>query len=140
MLDAVGIDKDSGNLWQDYIHFIKSGPGIVGQQDWQGQQKMDLLRKAYQRAVCIPTPVVDVLWKDYTNFEMGLNKVTVRHQLSFASVVFVNHDAWVGSEVHPGQVTRLSNREERFYSIAKDYKRSSANHVICASSSAWIRW
>ena len=77
VLDAVGIDKDSGTLWQDYIQFIKSGPGVLGQQDWQGQQKMDLLRKAYQRAICIPTTVVDVIWKDYTSFEMGLNKVTV---------------------------------------------------------------
>lgn len=80
VLDIVGIDKDAGKLWQDYISFIKSGPGVIGQSDWQGQQKMDLLRKAYQRAVCIPTQAVEAIWKDYTNFEMGLNKMTVRSQ------------------------------------------------------------
>ena len=72
------MDKDSGRLWADYIQFIKSGPGVVGQTDWQGQQKMDLLRKAYTRAICIPNQAVESIWKDYTNFEMNLNKVTVR--------------------------------------------------------------
>ena len=83
VLDVVGIDKDAGKLWQDYILFIKSGPGVVGQSDWQGQQKMDLLRKAYQRAVCIPTQAVEAIWKDYTNFEMSLNKMTVRVQAEY---------------------------------------------------------
>ena len=45
VLDAVGIDKDSGKLWQDYIQFIKSGAGVVGGSTWQDQQKMDLLPK-----------------------------------------------------------------------------------------------
>ena len=78
VLDAVGIDKDSGQLWQEYIHFIKSGPGVIGQSDWQAQSKMDLLRKAYQRAIGIPMQNVEAIWKDYTNFEMSLNKTTVR--------------------------------------------------------------
>ncbi len=82
VLDAVGIDKDAGKLWQDYMAFIKSGPGVVGQSDWQGQQKMDLLRRAYQRAVCIPTQAVEALWKDYSNFEMSLNKMTVREAVA----------------------------------------------------------
>ena len=77
VLDAVGIDKDSGKLWQDYIEFIKSGPGVIGQSDWQAQSKMDLLRKAYQRAISIPTQAIEAIWKDYSSFEMGLNKTTV---------------------------------------------------------------
>lgn len=77
VLQTVGIDKDSGNIWQDYINFIKSGPGQVGGTTWQDQQKMDLLRKAYQRAVCVPTQTVQALWKEYDAFEMGLNKMTV---------------------------------------------------------------
>ena len=77
VLKAVGIDKDSGKLWQDYIHFIRSGPGNLGGSNWQDQQKMDLLRKAYQRAIRIPTQAVEGLWRDYNAFEMGLNKVTV---------------------------------------------------------------
>lgn len=76
-LQHVGLDKESGKLWQDYIQFIKSGPGIVGGSNWQDQQKMDLLRKVYQRAICIPTQSTNLLWKEYDGFEMSLNKVTV---------------------------------------------------------------
>jgi cleavage stimulation factor subunit 3 len=77
VVDAVGIDKDAGRLWQEYVQFIKSGPGVLGGNAWQDQQKMDLLRKTYQRAICIPTQVVESLWREYNSFEMSLNKQTV---------------------------------------------------------------
>ena len=83
-MQHVGLDKDSGKLWQDYIQFIKSGPGIIGGSNWQDQQKMDLLRKVYQRAICIPTQMTNILWKEYDGFEMGLNKMTV-------SILPINH-------------------------------------------------
>lgn len=76
-LQHVGADKDSGKLWQDYIQFIKSGPGNIGGSNWQDQQKMDLLRKTYQRAICVPTQSTTILWKEYDGFEMSLNKTTV---------------------------------------------------------------
>lgn len=79
VLQNVGLDKDSGRIWHDYIQFLKSGPGVVGGSNWQDQQKMDQLRKAYQRAICIPTSAVNSLWKEYDSFEMGLNKITVCH-------------------------------------------------------------
>ena len=77
VLEKIGIDKDSGSLWQDYLQFVRSGPGQIGGTGWQDQQKMDSLRKAYQKAVCIPTQAVNGLWKEYDSFEMGLNKITV---------------------------------------------------------------
>ena len=76
-LKHIGVDKESGRIWQDYIQFIKSGPGNAGGSSWQDQQKMDLLRKAYQRATCVPTQSVNSLWKEYDEFERGLNKITV---------------------------------------------------------------
>lgn len=76
-LQNIGIDKDSASIWIDYIQFIRSGPGNIGGSGWQDQQKMDLLRKAYQRAICVPTHAVNTLWKEYDQFEMGLNKLTV---------------------------------------------------------------
>ena len=76
-LQRVGLDKESGKLWQDYVQFIRSGPGTIGGSNWQDQQKMDLLRKTYQRAICVPTQSTNILWKEYDGFEMGLNKMTV---------------------------------------------------------------
>lgn len=77
VLQHIGIDKDAGPIWQDYVKFIHSGPGEVGGTGWQDQQKVDTLRKAYRQALVIPTDAVDSIWSDYTNFEMGLNKATV---------------------------------------------------------------
>jgi len=88
VLQTVGIDKDSGPLWQDYIQFLRSGPGTIGGSNWQDQQKMDSLRKAYQRAICIPTQAVNALWKEYDAFEMGLNKMTVSLIFCVLPVIF----------------------------------------------------
>lgn len=77
-LQKIGLDKDSAQIWTDYIQFIRSGPGIIGGSTWQDQQKMDTLRKAYHRAINVPMAAVTALWKEYDQFEMGLNKLTGR--------------------------------------------------------------
>ncbi|PHH78454.1 hypothetical protein CDD82_3043 [Ophiocordyceps australis] len=78
VIDNIGVDRDSGNIWQDYVNFVKSAPGQVGGTGWQDQQKMDQLRKAYQRAITVPMSTVNNMWKEYDQFEMGLNKITGR--------------------------------------------------------------
>ena len=82
-LSQIGLDKEAGRLWQDYVAFIKQGPGILGGSGWQDQQKMDLLRKTYQKAVAMPNQSTSALWREYNDFEMGLNKMTVS-KFSFA--------------------------------------------------------
>jgi cleavage stimulation factor subunit 3 len=77
VLANIGIDRDSGRIWQEYIQFIRSAPGQIGGSSWQDQQKMDQLRKAYQRAICVPMSSVNNLWKEYDQFELSLNKITV---------------------------------------------------------------
>ncbi|EGX96642.1 CFIA complex component Rna14, putative [Cordyceps militaris CM01] len=78
VIDNIGVDRDSGDVWLDYVQFIKNGPGLIGGTGWQDQQKMDQLRKVYHRAINIPMSTVNSLWKEYDQFEMGLNKVTGR--------------------------------------------------------------
>jgi cleavage stimulation factor subunit 3 len=77
VINTIGIDKDSAKIWQDYIQLLRSGPGQIGGGNWQDQQKMDQLRKAYQKAICVPTSAVNTLWKEYDQFETGVNKLTV---------------------------------------------------------------
>lgn len=77
VLANIGSDRDSGKIWSEYIQFIRNAPGQIGGTGWQDQQKMDQLRKAYQRAICVPMSTVNNLWKEYDQFEMGLNKLTV---------------------------------------------------------------
>ena len=77
VLNNIGQDKESGRIWQDQIGFIKSSPGTVGNRGWEDQQKMDLLRKAYQKAITQPVVGVEQMWKEYDGFEHTLNKLTV---------------------------------------------------------------
>jgi hypothetical protein len=44
---------------------------------WDEQQKMDALRKIYNRAVQIPLDNVEKLWHELEAFETGLNRITV---------------------------------------------------------------
>lgn len=76
-LDAIGVDKDAGQIWLDYIKFLRSGPGNLGGPSWQDQQKMDNLRKAYKKAIGVPTAAVIPLFKEYDQFELSLNKANV---------------------------------------------------------------
>ena len=50
ILSKIGIDKDSGQIWQDFIQLIRNGPGVIGGPGWQDQQKMDQLR--YPLCLC----------------------------------------------------------------------------------------
>ncbi|KAL8726906.1 MAG: hypothetical protein Q9166_006395 [cf. Caloplaca sp. 2 TL-2023] len=88
-LTNIGLDKDSGYLWQEYIQFVKSRPGNAGGSSWQEQQKMDQLRAAYQRAIKVPTQATQSLWKEYDQFEMGINKTTGRGFLQKESPAYM---------------------------------------------------
>ena len=90
VIENIGLDKDSGKIWTDYIEFIKSGPGTAGGSGWQDMQKMDQLRRAYQRAICVPVANVNSLWKEYDQFEMGLNKITGRKYLAEKSPAYMS--------------------------------------------------
>jgi cleavage stimulation factor subunit 3 len=65
---------------------------------WEDGQKMDAIRKAYQRAVQIPMDNVKRLWEEYQEFENNLNKITVsgNFQFLFPSA----HLAATGEETH----------------------------------------
>ncbi|KAF6748569.1 hypothetical protein DFP72DRAFT_1034925 [Ephemerocybe angulata] len=78
-LNHVGQDKDSGEIWNDYIQFLKAGDASS---TWEEQQKMDTLRKAYHRAVQIPLDNLEKLWSELETFETNLNKITAKKFMS----------------------------------------------------------
>lgn len=82
VLGAIGLDKDSGPIWADYIQFLKFGPGQIQDTNWEGKQKMDQLRKTYQRAIAIPIANVNTLWREYDQFEMSIDKKLARALLA----------------------------------------------------------
>jgi cleavage stimulation factor subunit 3 len=74
-LNHIGQDKDSGEIWNDYIQFIKAGECST---TWDEQQKMDALRKIYNRAVQIPLDNVERLWHELEAFETGMNRIIAK--------------------------------------------------------------
>ena len=74
-LAHIGIDREAGPIWRDYLAFLREGV-TAGQ--WEEQQRMDALRKTYQRAICIPLGEVEQIWTEYNYFEQSINKMTVR--------------------------------------------------------------
>ncbi|KAG5637435.1 hypothetical protein H0H81_004594 [Sphagnurus paluster] len=74
-LNHVGQDKDSGEIWRDYIQFLRSGEAST---TWEEQQKMDALRKVYHRAVQIPLDNVEGLWQELEAFENNLNRIVAK--------------------------------------------------------------
>ncbi|KNC99538.1 uncharacterized protein SPPG_04928 [Spizellomyces punctatus DAOM BR117] len=86
VLQNVGVDKEAGFIWSDYIQFIKAGETSSIYED---QQKMDSLRRAYHRAIWIPLTNIEQIWKDYDAFENGLNKLTAKKFLSEKSAGYM---------------------------------------------------
>lgn len=85
-LTHIGIDRDSGPIWAEYIDFIKTKqPQTI----WEQQQQMDLVRKTYRRAVCIPLSNIETLWHAYNAFENGISKTTARKFLSEKSPAYM---------------------------------------------------
>lgn len=76
--EVVGVDRDSGSIWAEYIQFIKTGPGQVGEHDWESKKKMDSLRRIYQRAIAVPTRNLNNLWREYEQFENMVDKKLAR--------------------------------------------------------------
>lgn len=88
-LQNVGLDPNAGELWRDYISFLKTGPGAIGGTGWQDQQKTDLIRRAYRRAIAVPTDAVCAIWKDYDAFELGLSRLRGRKFLQEVSASYM---------------------------------------------------
>ncbi|KAA8912258.1 hypothetical protein TRICI_003538 [Trichomonascus ciferrii] len=86
VFERLGFDRNSGPLWKEYIEFIKSKEGTT---TWEQQQQMDLLRKTYRRAICIPLVNVEDLWHAYNEFETNLNKTTARKFIAEKSAAYM---------------------------------------------------
>jgi len=102
-LKLVGQDKDSGDIWSDYIRFLDAAEVYQRsllvyslhtnirqtRSTWEQQQKMDSLRRVYQRAIQIPLENVQKIWEDYESFENGLNRTLAKKFMADLSPSFI---------------------------------------------------
>ncbi|KAG8785345.1 mRNA 3'-end-processing protein rna14 [Serendipita sp. 397] len=81
-LRFVGQEREAGDIWKDYIEYIKDDPTS---NERESQEKMDLLRSVYRRAVQIPIDNLEQIWREWDSFENGLNKLTAKKFLADVS-------------------------------------------------------
>ncbi|PRW58683.1 Suf-domain-containing [Chlorella sorokiniana] len=90
-LDRLGQDSGCGAIWQDYIAFLQAprqgspeyaalyGEAPEGQEE---SGKVAAVRRGYQRALLVPSPQLEALWRGYEGLEMsGSNKQLARRLL-----------------------------------------------------------
>ncbi|EJU00881.1 Suf-domain-containing protein [Dacryopinax primogenitus] len=85
-LGYIGFDKDSGEIWRDYLQFLKEQPTLS---TWEEQQKTDVLRRTYQRCVVIPLENIEALWREFNSFENAQNKQTAKRFLEQYSPAYI---------------------------------------------------
>jgi hypothetical protein len=61
---------------------------------WEEQQKMDVVRKAYHRAVQIPLDNVERLWQELEAFKTALRKITVCFYLKSCIAFLTEYNSW----------------------------------------------
>lgn len=90
-INKVGFDPESGSLWDDYFSFIEDWKPVS---TWDGQQKMDMKRKLFKKALNIPLNNLENLWGIYTSFETELSPNTARKFIGELSGQYMNSRSW----------------------------------------------
>ena len=72
-LSNFGFSLDSGDIWGDYIAFLKKAEA---KNEYDRGQRLTSLRRAYQQAVTSPTREMEKFWEEYQAFENAESKVT----------------------------------------------------------------
>jgi cleavage stimulation factor subunit 3 len=85
-LRFIGQSRDAGEVWRDYISLLKEREAS---NQWQAGQKMDDIRRAYQRAVSVPLANVELIWREYDAYENGLNRLTAKKFLAERSPAYM---------------------------------------------------
>lgn len=69
-LEKIGMDIMSYQIWVDYINFLKAVEAVGS---YAENQRITAVRKVYQRGIVNPMINIELLWKDYCNFENSIN-------------------------------------------------------------------
>ncbi len=75
VLRHMGTDLGAADVWLEYVNFLKTAPS---RNQYEEGQKTGKIRKAYQRSLVLPIVNVELLWRDYDQFEHKLNKALAK--------------------------------------------------------------
>lgn len=86
-LERLGDDVASGALWTEYIRFLRAAPAAALHPSAPGggesARTLDV-RRAFTRALAVPTAALDALWRDYEAFETNLSRALAKPLLTEA--------------------------------------------------------
>jgi len=77
-LEKIGMDILSYQIWAEYITFLKSVEAVGS---YAENQRITAVRKVYQRGVTNPMMNIELLWKDYTNYENSINNLIAKKMI-----------------------------------------------------------
>lgn len=86
-LEKIGMDPQSYNIWSDYIVFLK---GVEAVGSYAENQKISAIRRVYQRGVTTPMVNIEQLWKDYVEYEKGINVMIADKMIAEYSRDYMN--------------------------------------------------
>lgn len=90
-LRNIGIDLESGSVWEDYLKFVDEWNPIS---KWEEQQKLELKRKTFKQCIVTPSHKLEDLWSLYTMFENEINPSYARKQISDISPQYMLARTW----------------------------------------------
>lgn len=71
-LEKIGMDLHSFSIWNDYVQFLR---GVEAAGSFAENQKITAVRRVYQKAVLTPIIGIEILWKEYIQFEQNINPI-----------------------------------------------------------------
>lgn len=66
------MDLHSFSIWSDYVQFLR---GVEAAGSFAENQKITAVRRVYQKAVLTPIIGIEILWKEYIQFEQNINPI-----------------------------------------------------------------
>lgn len=129
-VNKVGIDLESGDLWNDYLDFLKIWTPVAS---WEQQQKTDMIRKVYKKFLVIPTSNIEDYWSQYTKWENEVNPATAPKFTAERSAEFMSARVW-NTEWHTMTRNQL-NRDIIPYSL-----NSLKGDVVRTQMMYWLKW
>ncbi|XP_041351773.1 cleavage stimulation factor subunit 3-like [Gigantopelta aegis] len=86
-LEKIGMDIMSYQLWNEYITFLKSVEAVGS---YAENQRITAVRKVYQRGVVNPMINIEILWKDYCNYENSINPLIAKKMTEDRAREYIN--------------------------------------------------
>lgn len=129
-VNKVGIDIQSGELWNDYLEFLKSWTPVAS---WEQQQKIDIIRKVYKKFLVNPTISIENSWTQYTKWENEINPATASKFTSERSAEFMLARSW-NTEWQNITKNQL-NRDIIPYSL-----NGEKSEIVKSQMKYWLKW